>query len=128
MQYVPTQWAATGEVTLDASRILAFALPAPLEHRVDHVLNSLARIGFGNSMAFLQMQQRMAGRYDVPFEALAFAERRIIAVVTADVGWSARGMFSDDELDPAMIWRRLRFLDFCIALRDAAGERDQPTP
>lgn len=120
VQYLPTQWAATGEVTLDPSRIVAFALPEPLERRVDYVLSSLARIGFGNSMAFLQVQQRMAGRYDVPFEAFAVAERRVVAVVTADVGWSARGMLSEDELDPAMIWRRLRFLDFCIPLRDAA--------
>lgn len=47
----------------------------------------------------------------------------LIAKITEPIGWNARDLFNDNHLEPYNTWRKLRFLQFTIGIRDVIMER-----
>lgn len=46
--------------------------------------------------------------------------KAVLARATAATGWDGRGQFTDGQLPPYTVWRRLQFVEFKIALRTVA--------
>jgi hypothetical protein len=124
IQYVP-RGAATrftkdglGFVELDEARLVEFRLDKATEHRVSRVMSFLTVASQQQHREFglLQTATGDEGGYDVTVHHTAIGE--LVAKATEPIGWDARGLYGDAWLEPYRVWRRLRFLEFRVEIRD----------
>ena len=124
IQYVPSGAATRstkdglGFVELDESRLVELRLDRTTEHRVARVMSFLTTASQEQHREFglLQTATGDEGGYDVTAHHTATGE--LLAKATEPIGWDARGLYGNAWLDPYRAWRRLRFLEFRVKVRD----------
>lgn len=126
IQYIPAAYGGpldkTGMtyVELDPATLVTFRLPPAEEATVRKIIRFL-RTASALDGTELALSRDPGGTYD-------FSEHRrmrgeLIAKVTEPIGWNARDLFKDSHLEAFSTWRRLRFLEFTIGLRDLIMSR-----
>jgi hypothetical protein len=123
IQYVPTRpgrpTAPNGlsYVTLDPTRLVIIQLAPNLASTIGRVLTIFAAAD-ARRMPPMTM---LTDGHRSGFNLAEHTSQTNLTLLTAtrDIGWTGRGLYSKDVLEPHAIWRHLRFLKFQITVRDA---------
>lgn len=102
-------------VDLDPATLVTFRLPPAEETKVRKIVKFL-RTASALDGAELALSRDATGTYSLPEDQRKRGE--LIAKATEPIGWNARDLFKGNHLEPYNTWRRLRFLEFTIGLRD----------
>lgn len=112
----PPRW-----IELDPFRLVVFTLPDRRRRQVERAWQGLAMADRFHGGTPPMIQSGDATGYD--FEAHQSAAHETIAGITRDVGWNARMLFGNRQLEPYQLLRQLRWVRFKIELRDMITER-----
>ena len=127
IQYVPAAYEGPRDKTgmtyveLDPATLVTFRLERADEVTVRKIIKFLRTASALDMTGATLITQDTKG-------AFSFAEHQrkrgeLIAEITEPIGWNARGLFRDNHLEPYDTWRKLRFLEFTIRLRDLIMDR-----
>ena len=123
IQYVPAEWGDTRTrrgihyVDLEEKQLVSVALPRPQRSKLRRFRKVMLAAEGQQSTPHLMLREGSSAFDQGEFRSLLASA---FLTGTSDVGWSARGLFSDEMLDPYIVWRHLQFEGFKIHLRDAA--------
>ena len=126
IQYIPAAYGGPRDKTgmtyveLDPATLVTFQLPPADEARVQKIIKFL-RSARALDGAELALSQDAGGTYS--FSAHQRKRGELIAKATEPIGWNARDLFKNNHLEPYDTWRRLRFMEFTIGLRDLIMDR-----
>jgi len=121
IQYVPTAYGGPRDKTgmtyveLDPADLVTFQLPQVGEVTVRKIVNFL-RTAATLDGSGLSLSQDSRGTYS--FSEHQRRRGELFAKVTKPIGWDGRDLFKDNHLESYGTWRRIRFLEFTIGLRD----------
>ncbi len=121
IQYIPAAYGGPRDkngmtyVELDPSTLVTFRLPSAEEAIVRKIIRFL-RTASALDGTELALSRDVGGTYD--FSEHQRMRGELIAKVTEPIGWNARDLFKDNHLEAFSTWRRLRFLEFTIGLRE----------
>lgn len=110
-------------VTLNPDRLMQFTLPEDLVAPVGRLVSFLETANKEQNKEYGLMEQSVIKRTDYEFSAHKLEQGQLFAEVTRPVGWNVRELFSDNQLEPYVTWRRIRFLEFKVKLRDRILDR-----
>lgn len=126
IQYVPAAYGGPRDksgmtyVELDPATLVTFRLPPADEATVRKIIKFL-RTASALDGTELALSRDAGDTYD--FSEHQRKRGELIAKVTEPIGWNARSLFTNNYLEPYDTWRRLRFLEFTIGLRDLIMDR-----
>ncbi len=106
-------------VNLDPSTLIRFSLPADLEKPVRRLAQFLITANQEQGREFGLMERSFQEKSDYEFLAHKRERGELFAQVTQPIGWNVRDLYPDNQLEPLQVWRRLRFLEFKVRLRDS---------
>jgi hypothetical protein len=125
IQYVPRDRAqhvtlrGQGYVKLTAENLVTFHLDRRTEralHRTIHFLEVAGALQ-GRELELAKRSLAASTGYDFVGHRQAVGE--LIATSTSPVGWNVRDLYKDDRLEPYLVWRWLRFLEFQAVVRES---------
>lgn len=121
IQYIPAGYGGPRDKTgmtyvdLNPATLVTFRLPPAEETKIRKIIKFL-RTASALDGTELTLSRDATGTYSLPEHQRKRGE--LIAKATEPIGWNARDLFKDNHLEPYDTWRRLRFLEFTIGLRD----------
>lgn len=124
VQYVPERLRQDGKyppaLAFPADRLIIFELPAALQQSFIQGLGSLMAVNLSRG-ADLAVESFRLGQHAVPYDFRAHkaAEHLALAEGTRGIGWDARGLFQEAQLDYYRVYRQLVFMKFVAQLREA---------
>jgi hypothetical protein len=118
VQILPTEWVPGGAITLDPELLIEFHLDASMRRVLSELFIILPESGKADQRMAALIKSDLGPNTKPEVRKLITMKRRILLAATAQVGWNARELFSEDTLDPYSAWRYLQFLEFRIGLRD----------
>src|SRR6266516_4742199 len=129
IQYVPAAFGGPRDKTgltyvdLDPATLVTFRLEPAEEAAVRKMVNFL-RAASSLHRAETPLMERSI-RDGTPYSFTEHQRERgeLFAKVTEPIGWNVRELFQDNHLAPYDVWRKLRFLEFKIRLRDLIMNR-----
>jgi len=110
-------------VALDPDTLVEFTLPGELVAPVRRLIAFLQTANKEQGKEFGLMEQSVIKRTDYDFSAHKLERGELFAKVTQPVGWNVRDLFPDNQLEPYVTWRQIRFLEFQVKLRDRILDR-----
>jgi hypothetical protein len=127
IQYVPAAYRGPRDrtgmtyVELDPATLVTFRLEPAEQATVKNIISFLRTASVLESTQPTLMAQDRRGAYSPAEHQRKRGE--LIAKITEPIGWDARDLFKKDHLEPYDAWRKLRFLEFTIKMRDRIMER-----
>jgi hypothetical protein len=124
VQYVPPDAArqhtrkGVGFIDLDPAAIIEFRLASPRARQIRHAMRVLAVASAQTPAQSRLVERSMGGQLPYDFTDHQRQISRIVARATAPLGWTGRGLFDGDQLEPYLVWRHLQFLAFKIHPRE----------
>jgi hypothetical protein len=103
-------------VTLDPSTLVTMKLESELAAAVREALRLLAVADAQQMAPLTLLTEGPAGGFDLSEHSTE--TNMVLLRATRDLGWTGRGLYSKDVLDPYAVWRHLRFVAFQITIRD----------
>jgi hypothetical protein len=120
-QRIPREWAARYNVpqfvTIDAEHSIIFESRLFQRARMRRIRRALTRLSQRMVPEFVLQTDAMASSLQFDFKMYTRTLKQAIAQTTREIGWDARGLLADVELEFYQIYRRLRFEKFKIELR-----------
>jgi hypothetical protein len=118
VQILPREWVPGGVIALDPELLIEFHLDASMRRMLSELFVILPESGKADQRMAALIKSDLGPNAKPEVRKLITMKRRILLAATAQVGWNARELFSEDTLDPYSAWRYLQFLEFRIGLRD----------
>jgi hypothetical protein len=109
-------------VDLDPSALVRFTLPAELAKPVRRLVSFLKTANAEQGSELALVEQAMTGSSSFSFDEYRRQQRDLFAKITEPVGWNARDLFTEGQLEPFGVWRQIRFLEFKVKLRNKICE------
>jgi hypothetical protein len=110
-------------VHLDPATLVTFRLEPAEEAAVRKMVSFLRAASSLQGAEMPLMEQSARGGTPYSFTEHQCERAELFAKVTEPVGWNVRGLFQDNLLAPYEVWRRLRFLEFKVRLRNLIMDR-----
>jgi hypothetical protein len=106
-------------VELDPATLVRFTLPGELEKPVRRLVQFLITANQEQGKEFGLMETSVREKTDYNFSAHKRERGELFAQVSQPVGWNIRDLFPDNQLEALQVWRRIRFLEFKVRVRDS---------
>jgi hypothetical protein len=110
-------------VVLDPNALVQFTLPEDLVAPVRRLVRFLQTANKEQNKEYGLMEQSVIKRTNYDFSAHKLERGELFAEVTRPVGWNVRELFPENQLEPYVTWRRIRFLEFQVRIRDRTLDR-----
>jgi hypothetical protein len=129
IQYVPAAFGGPQDETglhyieLDQATLVTFRLDPDLEAPVRKMVEFLRAANRQQGAEGMLIEQSVTGGSLYNFSEHQRKRSELFAKATQPVGWNVRGLFKDGHLEPYDVWRRLRFLEFKVRLRNSIVDR-----
>jgi hypothetical protein len=119
VQILPREWVPGGIIALDPELLIEFHLDASTRRMLSELFVILPESDKADQRMAALIKSDLGPNVKPEIRKLITMKRRILLTATAQVGWNARELLSEDTLDPYSAWRYLQFLEFRIGLRDS---------
>ena len=104
-------------VVLDPATLVRFALPDDLLKPVSRLVSFLNVASSEQLREYALVQQAMESGLPYSFQQHRRLLAELFGEVSEPVGWNARDLFKEGQLEPYGVWRQIRFLEFKVRLR-----------
>jgi hypothetical protein len=93
-------------------------LPVEIAEDVQRAVRFLQTANREQGREFALAEQAIRGISPYEFAEHKRLQTILFARATEPIGWNARDLFRDRQLEPFQVWRTIRFLEFKVRLRD----------
>ena len=106
-------------VELDPSTLVRFSLPEDLEGPVRRLVQFLITANQEQGKEFSLMERSVQEKTEYEFSVHKQERGELFAEVSQPVGWNIRDLFPENQLEALQVWRRIRFVEFKVRVRES---------
>ena len=125
IQYIPPYVAKARNkpeyVELIPENILVFKLPAYVQDKFPYIMKSLSELSYYLLPPPFYLEEMKSGLIKTPydFKIHNLTQKQALAEITKFIGWNARNLLKDKQLEYYQLYRMLLFKKFEIELRNS---------